>query len=194
MSFDLKSARWWAQELISEAVQEGDTVLDCTMGNGYDTLFLCNKVGESGHVYAFDVQQDALDNTAKRLEDAGVRDRATLLLSGHEHVKEHVHESVTAAMFNLGWLPGTDKERRTRAETTLIAVNACLELLKEEGLLTVCIYPGHDEGKVELQMLTEWGKNLPSDEYDAMVRSYLNQSGDPPILLAVKKNKRRKKK
>ena len=194
MSFDLKSARWWAQELICEAVHEGDTVLDCTMGNGYDTLFLCEKVGENGHVYAFDVQQDAIDHTAQRLQEAGVSERATLLLSGHEHVKEHVHESVAAAMFNLGWLPGTDKERRTRAETTLIAVNACLELLKEEGLLTVCIYPGHDEGKVELQLLTEWGENLPSGEYDVMLRRYLNQPGDPPILLAVKKNRRRKKK
>ncbi len=40
-------------------------------------------------------------------------------------------------------------------------------------------------------MLLEWAKALPPAEYDAMLRAYLNQPNDPPVLFAVKKNLRR---
>ena len=36
-------------------LHEGDTAVDFTMGNGNDTLFLSETVGESGRVYAFDI-------------------------------------------------------------------------------------------------------------------------------------------
>lgn len=75
------------------------------MGNGGDTAFLCKLVGETGHVYAFDVQQEALDRTAARLEEAGMRNRATLILAGHETMRNHVLVSPRVVMFNLGWLP-----------------------------------------------------------------------------------------
>ena len=35
-----------------EHIREGDTVVDFTMGNGNDTLFLSETVGENGKVYA----------------------------------------------------------------------------------------------------------------------------------------------
>ena len=55
MSYELKSARYLAREILSCAVQSGDTVIDATMGNGHDTAFLCEAVGPLGHVYAFDI-------------------------------------------------------------------------------------------------------------------------------------------
>ena len=45
----------------------GETVVDATAGNGNDTQFLAELVGENGHVLAFDIQQAALDSTAERL-------------------------------------------------------------------------------------------------------------------------------
>ena len=194
MNFDFKSARHWAEELIRQAVEPGARVIDATMGNGHDTQWLAELVGESGHVYGFDIQLEAVSRTRERLQEAGLESRATLFHAGHEHIAELVSEPVDAVVFNLGWLPGTDKALRTRAETTLLAVNAALERLKEGGLLTICVYPGHPEGRVELEKLTEWGRTLPGTQYDVMVRAYLNQSGDPPVLIAVKKNKTRVKK
>ena len=66
MPYELKSARYLAADVLSRAVAPGDTVVDATMGNGHDTLFLCELVGEEGRVYAFDVQAQAVKNTKKR--------------------------------------------------------------------------------------------------------------------------------
>lgn len=194
MNFDFKSARHWAEELIRQAVEPGARVIDATMGNGYDTQWLAELVGESGHVYGFDIQLEAVNRTRDRLAAAGLENRATLFHAGHEHIAELVGEPVDAAVFNLGWLPGTDKALRTRAETTLTAVNAALDRLKEGALMTICIYPGHPEGRDELDRLIAWGGALPGEKYDVMARAYLNQSGDPPVLIAVKKNKTRARK
>lgn len=193
MSFDMKSARHWAQELQEEAIRPGMRVIDATMGNGHDTQWLCTLVGEGGHVYAFDVQSAAVENTRRRLEEAGLLGRATLINDGHQHVRRYVAEPVDAVLFNLGWLPGGDHHVTTRLETTLVAVNECLELLAPGGLMTVCAYPGHDEGTRELQALTEWASRLDSKRYSAMVRRYLNQPDScPPVLFAIGKNQTRR--
>ena len=104
--FILKNARHLAARYMEEILRPGDIAVDATMGNGKDTQFLCELVGETGHVYAFDVQEEALERTAARLEAAGLRARATLILAGHETMRENVPVSPRAVMFNLGWLPG----------------------------------------------------------------------------------------
>ena len=191
MSFDLKSARHWAEELLKQAIEPGSRVIDATLGNGYDTEWLCGLVGGEGRVYGFDIQQAAVDRTRERLERAGMLERASLFCVGHQHVAEYVEEAVDAAVFNLGWLPGSEHGVRTLRETTMQAVEASLKLLKEGGLLTICAYPGHEEGKEELKALTEWAEQLDPKRYDAMIRRYLNQPNDPPVLFAIKKNLRR---
>ena len=42
----------FARQLFSETVNAGETVVDATAGNGNDTLFLAELVGENGHVYS----------------------------------------------------------------------------------------------------------------------------------------------
>lgn len=194
MANDFRSARFWAAELIEGALCEGACAVDATLGNGHDCLWLCSLVGQNGRVYGFDVQADAVENSRKRLVEAGVENRAQLILDGHQNMLSHIApESADAVMFNLGWLPGAQHGVTTQTQTTLQAVNAALQVLKEEGLLTICIYPGHEEGAREREALIAWAQGLNEKEYDAMLRCYLNQSKDPPLLIAVKKNKRRKK-
>lgn len=194
MAVDLKSARHWAQEIISQALQNGGTAIDATMGNGHDTLWLCNLAGENGRVYAFDVQPEALASTGARLAENGVGERATLILDGHQHMKNHVAEPVDVILFNLGWLPGVEHAVTTRTETTLQAVNAALDLLKPGGVMTICVYPGHDEGKRELQALLAWAQDLDSSWLDARITAYLNIKNDPPVMIAVAKRLKKKKK
>ena len=193
MANDFRSARFWAAELIEGALHEGAVAVDATLGNGHDALWLCGLVGETGRVYGFDVQQEAVERSRARLVEAGVEARATLILDGHQNTASYVEpESVDAVMFNLGWLPGAPHAVTTRVETTLQAVNAALNLLREDGLLTVCVYPGHAEGAREREALLAWARGLDEKVYDTMLRCYLNQSGDPPLMIAVKKNRRRK--
>lgn len=189
MAFDFHSARHWARELVEQAVGAGGVVVDATMGNGHDTLWLCELVGDSGRVYAFDIQKAAVEATRARLTEAGLAGRAFLLHAGHERVLELVDEPIDAALFNLGWLPGADHALTTRVPTTMRAVEGCLTRLKEGGLLTICAYPGHEEGERELQTLLNWGAALDNRRYDVMLRRFLNQPQNPPVLLAVKKNR-----
>lgn len=187
MAQDFRSARFWAAALMETALYHGARAVDATMGNGRDTVWLCRQVGPEGHVYAFDVQPEAVERTRQRLRGEGLSDRATLFCRGHEHMADLVPEPVDAVMFNLGWLPGAVHAVTTRAETTLQAVDAALALLKPQGLMTVCVYPGHEEGTRELRALTRWASQLDHRRYDALLNCYMNQPNDPPQLIAVKK-------
>jgi len=193
MAQDFRSARFWAAELIEPALYPGAVAVDATMGNGQDTLWLCGLVGETGRVHAFDVQREAVDRTRERLTAAGMRDRAELYCLGHEHMAEVIAEPVDVVMFNLGWLPGAEHIVTTRVETTLLAVEAALSLLKPDGLMTVCVYPGHDEGRRELEALLRWAERLDPRRYDALIKRYLNQPNDPPQMIAVKRKKTRRR-
>ena len=44
-NYELKSARYLADEMLGRVLRPGDAAVDATMGNGHDTLFLCEAVG-----------------------------------------------------------------------------------------------------------------------------------------------------
>ena len=81
MSFLLRSARYLAQDALRQSLQPGAHVVDATMGNGHDTCFLAELVGESGQVIAFDLQADAVERTRQLLESKGLMERCVLYLS-----------------------------------------------------------------------------------------------------------------
>ena len=53
--------------------------------------------------------------------------------------------SASVICFNLGYLPSADgkAETATKQETTIAAVKAALEVIKETGIVTVMAYIGH---------------------------------------------------
>jgi uncharacterized protein YbbK (DUF523 family) len=134
--------------LLSPHIKEGGTAVDFTMGNGHDTLWLSQKVGLNGKVYSFDIQQAAIDSTKQLLNDNNIGN-AKLILDSHSNVKNYVKENICAGMFNLGYLPGGDKSITTRHETTLRAIVSATELLDFGGALLIAVYPGHEEGTIE---------------------------------------------
>jgi len=184
---DFGGARKWAQKIIEENVPCGGKVIDATMGNGHDTKWLCELVGEEGKVYAFDVQEEAVKNTKARLEEAGLSERAVLYLKGHETMGLTVRSMVDAVVFNLGWLPGAEKTIRTNCNTTLSAVSQALSLIKKGGVVTICVYPGHQEGDRELEELTAFSASLDDKVYDAVIFGYANIKKKPPVLIGITK-------
>ena len=149
------------KHFIMEHLREGDIAVDFTMGNGNDTLFLSKAVGESGRVYAFDIQEEALTSTREHLVANGAPENYTLICASHHRVREFVNEQIKAGMFNLGYLPRSGRKAvTTMRETTMPAVEAALELLAPDGVLIVAIYPGHEEGALEGEMLREYFSGL----------------------------------
>lgn len=140
---------------------EGDTAVDFTMGNGGDTAFLSETVGESGRVYAFDIQKEALASTEAHLCELGLPKNYTLINASHHRVREFVDCPIKAGMFNLGYLPRSGrKEVTTMRETTMPAVEAAISLLAPDGILLVAVYPGHEEGRLEGEMLERYFATL----------------------------------
>lgn len=181
----LPSAVGWAQLLLTDRLNPGDIALDATAGNGHDTLFLSRCVGSSGHVYAMDVQLAAVTETRRRLLEAGLApEQFTLVQAGHETMAgivpaEH-HGQLAGIMFNLGYLPGSDKTVITRTETTLEAVSAAVTLLKPGGLLTIAVYPGHEGGAQEQRHLADWAASLPPREFEVQHLRPVNRHANPP--------------
>ena len=188
MSYELRSARFLAAEVLASVLAPGDTAVDATMGNGHDTLTLCRLVGETGKVIAFDIQPQAVENTRARLQEAGVSGRAALYCLGHEHMAEKV-ESAQAVVFNLGWLPGGDKAVTTRWETTKAAIESALRLLTPMGVLVVCVYPGHPEGDRERQALTALLAELPPQRFNVLHQRFLNAGPGAPECFVTQKQR-----
>lgn len=179
----------YAQHLLKDSVEEGDTVVDATAGNGHDTLFLAQLVGDNGQVYAFDVQKSAVDATLHRLLDNGLEHRALVLHTGHEEIAKHVQKPVAAAIFNLGYLPGSDHDIITKPNTTIQAIQALLDLLKVGGIIVLVIYHGHEGGKEERDAVIDYVSKLPQKFVHVLRYEFLNQQNDPPFIIALEKVK-----
>ena len=185
--YELKSARFIAADCLRRFLHAGDIAVDATMGNGHDTRMLCELVGESGHVYAFDIQEQAVENTRRLLDEAGLSARVTLFPYGHETMTAHVPAPVQAVMFNLGWLPGGNKTVTTRWETTRSAVLQALNLLDEQGICVICVYPGHAEGDRERRQLTELLQALRPQDFNVLHHCFLNAGKGAPECFIIQK-------
>jgi tRNA G37 N-methylase Trm5 len=173
---------------IERFVGEGDTVIDATAGNGNDTILLAKLVGQTGHVFSFDIQQIALDRTKEKLISLGMQDRVELICDGHENLDKYVKGDVKAVMFNLGYLPRGDHNIATRAETTIKAIEKSLELMVVGGIISIVVYHGGDSGFDEKNKVLQYVEQLDPKKYVVMKTDFINQVNCPPILLCIEKS------
>ena len=174
-----------AHDFLAQVITKDDVVVDATMGNGYDTLFLAKLAKQ---VYAFDIQEQALEKTSQRLQEAGLSN-AELILQGHETVDQFVTE-VKAAIFNLGYLPSADKSIITQPQTTLEALEKLCQMLVKGGRIAIMIYYGHEGGDIERDAVMDFVSQLPQQEYTATIYRTLNQINNPPFLVMIEKLER----
>lgn len=168
------------KSFILSHLKEGDTCADFTMGNGHDTLFLSTTVGEKGKVYAFDIQESALDSTRARLEAEGAPKNYTLIRDSHSNLGLYIKEKIKAGMFNLGYLPGSgNKALTTMRETTIPAVMGAIDLLDAKSILLVAIYPGHEEGDAEGKALEEIFNKIDRHAISVMKIKIINSPTSP---------------
>lgn len=179
------SAVQWARVFISPALGPGATAVDATSGNGLDTVFLAENVGPQGRVYAMDIQESALQRTGARLNDAGLLQRVTLLLSGHQEIKKLVRGPVDAVMFNLGYLPGSDRMVTTLPGTTIEGIKCALSLLRPQGRLSVIAYTGHPGSAEESRAVGDLLRKIDIKEYSIQKMTFWNSLKNSPELYFV---------
>lgn len=178
----------YAHQLLKGSVKQGDLVVDATCGNGNDTVFLSRLAGSEGKVLAFDIQAQAIQTTKVKLEEQQLTN-VELIHSGHEFVSDYVKstEEISAAIFNLGYLPKSDKKIITEADTTLKALQDMLKLLKKNGLIILVVYHGHPGGDVEKDALLDYLTKLDQKNYHVLNYGFINQKNNPPFILAIEK-------
>ena len=174
-----------AHDFLAQVITQEDIVVDATMGNGHDTLFLAKLAKQ---VYAFDIQEQALEKTSQRIQEAGLTN-VDLILQGHETVDQFVTE-VKAAIFNLGYLPSADKSIITQPQTTLEALEKLCQMLVKGGRIAIMIYYGHEGGDIERDAVLDFVSQLPQQEYTATIYRTLNQINNPPFLVMIEKLER----
>ncbi|MFI3209524.1 MAG: class I SAM-dependent methyltransferase [Peptostreptococcaceae bacterium] len=171
---------------LKSFVNEGDIVIDATVGNGHDTVFLNSLIKKSGKIYAFDIQEDAINSTRKLLIENNINN-VELINNGHENIDKYVFDKISCAVFNLGYLPTGDKTIVTKSETTIAAIKSCLELLNNNGIISISIYSGHEGGEIEKSLVYEFVKSLDQKKFNVLSNTFLNQKNTPPELILIEK-------
>jgi|MDSY01.1.fsa_nt_gb SAM-dependent methyltransferase len=201
--------------ILEQTLQRGDLAVDCTAGNGYDTVCLARLCRE-GHVVAMDVQQEALDATRLRLlqDDQVDLRRVTFFHGNHKDLSAVDATSsssyssscsssdtengsgggaVKAFVYNLGYLPGSDRSVRTVAEDTLISLRGARDRTARGGIVCVTCYRGHDGGAEELAAVRDEMSSWDQCEFRVVEHRPLNWPRSPVLLTAHRFEMPRKK-
>ena len=180
----------FAHQLLKENINEGETVIDATCGNGNDTLFLSNLVGHSGHIYAFDIQMEAINITKKLLTDHEYS-AITYIHDSHANIDkwlpEELKQKVPGVIFNLGYLPKGNKSLITEGHSTIKAIEKSLDYLKNNGIIVIVVYHGHEGGKKEKELILPFVQNLQQNKYHVLKYEFINRANNPPFIIAIQK-------
>lgn len=171
--------------ICKDHIQEGNVIIDATVGNGHDTLFLANliKNHKKSKLYGYDIQKKAIDATKGNLKSQGLK-YTSLKCASHEQIETDFSiQSVDLILFNLGYLPGSDKAITTTSKSTLAACQSSLKKLTANGLLIITVYPGHPQGKIEDEYLRRWIESMNSTSVKAYCYKLAKASSSPYVII-----------
>ncbi len=152
MSFKTKKLLYIkAHEAWLQVIKPGSLLIDATLGNGHDTLFLAQAL-QKGQIVGYDIQEAAILSTLNRLEShhfqATNQGHLQIILKQQSHANIE-EKNAALIVYNLGYLPCHDKRVTTMTETTLQSLESAKSALTPGGLLSITCYPGHSEGQKE---------------------------------------------
>ena len=167
-------------EFLRQHVKAGAFCIDATAGKGRDTALLCRLAGPTGRVLAFDIQQEAVDQTRTLLEREGLT--AEVILDSHANMDRYAQPgAVDCVVFNFGRLPGGDPRIFTRAESSMAAIGAGLRLLRPGGVMAIALYYGGENGYEERDTVLEYLKTVDDRAYTVLCCDWANRRGEPPM-------------
>lgn len=164
-----------SHELISK-IKNKNIAIDCTLGNGHDTLFLSNIFKE---VHAMDIQPLAVKRSKERLKETT---NTYLYLLNHTEIDSLNIKNIDLILYNLGFLPGSDKKIITSSSSTLISLRKAYNLINNDGVIIIASYIRQPNGKEEYESIIKY-----LDE--SKIKYNLYKSADSfDILIEIKKH------
>lgn len=172
-----------AHTIILEHITEESICLDATAGNGHDTVFLAKHAKQ---VYAIDIQEQAINATKLRLKEANLD--AMIILGSHDQLVQFFDDNTRfdIIMYNLGYLPHSNHQIITTADTTVSSLRQALKFLSIGGIVTITIYTGHVGGQDEATAVEALLSSLDKHQYLVQKISYLNRKQSPYLIVVQK--------
>ena len=167
-----------SHSIIKEYIEDKIVAVDATLGNGYDCDFLSSCFEK---VFAFEIQKDACEKYIDK------NNNVIIINDSHHKIDEYVKEEINCVCYNLGYLPGGDKDITTLAETSLKSIQIALELLAPNGLMSIAIYRGHKKKKKKENCILKYLRELPKNKFGVMLHECINRSSTAPLLVIVEK-------
>lgn len=146
-----------AHERWKDQFKPNTTVIDATAGNGHDALFIAQSLLEKPdtELICIDIQKKAIESTRERLSKLPPFQNSKIVYVHGSHCQlPKPLFPIRLITYNLGYLPGSDKILTTQVESTLKSFKSALSALCIGGMISLTIYPGHEEGQKELETLT----------------------------------------
>lgn len=168
---------------MSNYVKDVKIAVDMTVGNGFDSKNIL-EILKPEKLYCFDIQQEALDNSKKLLEQYS---NFELILENHKNFDKFVKENIDFAIYNLGYLPKGDKFITTNAEDVEESLKKLLEKLNSKGTIFITFYVGHLSGKMESFELSKYLESLNQKEHTILKFTFENQKNNPPYVVMIQK-------
>ncbi|WP_321385286.1 16S rRNA (cytosine(1402)-N(4))-methyltransferase RsmH [uncultured Enterococcus sp.] len=88
------------------AIKKNGIYVDCTLGGAGHSEYLLSQLDETGHLYAFDQDQKALDFAAQRLKEYVDKGMVTFVKSNFRYLKDRLADfnvySVDGVLYDLG--------------------------------------------------------------------------------------------
>jgi hypothetical protein len=173
VSFRFSLTHFCHQFLTSKTFPAGVS-LDMTVGKGKDLAFLAKLTHvKPSALMAIDVQPDALVQAkAYLLQEIGHEaEQIEWRLGSHALIDAWLRQwplakdGVSLAMYNLGYLPGSDKKLTTMADSTLSSLEALMPWIIPGGGISLMVYPGHENGRFESQALQFWLQGILAQDW-----------------------------
>ena len=120
-----------------------EVAIDATIGNGYDTLFLREHYKK---VIGIDIQPLAIKRSKEKLKDF---DNVEIYLDDFNNIANYKYAN--AIIFNLGFLPGSNRKVKTQDYTSDKAILNAYNIL--DGIILVACYVQHEGGYNEFLTL-----------------------------------------
>ena len=139
------------------------------------------------HQFEMNVLRDVWKYRVSLFSETQILNAYNYLKKMEEVLPEDIQ--IQAAIFNLGYLPKSDKKIITLPETTLKAFEFILNHLAVGGRLVCVLYYGHEGGEEEKNAVLSYAAKLPQQQYQVLTYQFINQIHCPPICLCIEKIK-----
>ena len=96
-------------------------------------------------------------------------------------------QSAHFVCFNLGFLPGGERSIVTQPATTVAALQAAIDILEPQGLISVLCYVGHSGGMEEYEAVRRFALQTHPGKVYVVEQRILNRPLSPVLILLWKK-------